>query len=115
MGSGATNESKCVKPQTIFSKLEGFLEDLEEHIYDFENEKFRSLNEFKNSKNKILIEDLQKLSGEELYQLRIILSKISSKSDLEKKNLKLNACENKLQNLYMKFSEITIDKIQMIE
>lgn len=115
MGSGAAKEIDCVKPKTIFSRLEGFIDELEKCLNDFNNEEFETLEQFQNSKNKLCIEDIQKSSNEELYLIRQSLSKSNSRSDYDSKTNKLNDLEQKLQNLYMKNCEIITNKIQPFE
>jgi len=113
MGSGINKENnEIVNQNLLFKKIEDLIKIFDNHLIELEQKEFDIMEELNSLELKVNIDNIQNNINEELINLRKKINKIKDNKELNLNQKRLNIINDKIQNLYVKYSEIIKNKIK---
>ena len=113
MGSGINKENNDIVNQNLlFKKVEDLIKIFDNHLIELEQKEFDTMEELNSLELKINIDNIQNSINEELINLRKKIKEITDNKELNSNQKRLNIINDKIQNLYVKYSEIIKNKIK---
>ena len=113
MGSGINKENNDIVNQNLlFKKVEDLIKIFDNHLIELEQKEFDTMEELNSLELKVNIDNIQNSINEELINLRKKIKEITDNKELNSNQKRLNITNDKIQNLYVKYSEIIKNKIK---
>jgi hypothetical protein len=113
MGSGINKENnEIVNQNLLFKKIEDLIKIFDNHLIELEQKEFDTMEELNSLELKVNIDNIQNSINEELINLRKKIKEITDNKELNSNQKRLNITNDKIQNLYVKYSEIIKNKIK---
>ena len=113
MGSGINKENnEIVNQNLLFKKIEDLIKTFDNHLIELEQKEFDTMEELNSLELKVNIDNIQNSINEELINLRKKIKEITDNKELNSNQKRLNITNDKIQNLYVKYSEIIKNKIK---
>ena len=113
MGSGINKENNDIVNQNLlFKKVEDLIKIFDNHLIELEQKEFDTMEELNSLELKINVDNIQNSINEELINLRKKIKEITDNKELNSNQKRLNITNDKIQNLYVKYSEIIKNKIK---
>ena len=113
MGSGINKENnEIVNQNLLFKKIEDLIKIFDNHLIELEQKEFDTMEELNSLELKINIDNIQNSINEELINLRKKIKEMTDNKELNSNQKRLNIINDKIQNLYVKYSEIIKNKIK---
>jgi hypothetical protein len=113
MGSGINKENNDIVNQNLlFKKVEDLIKIFDNHLIELEQKEFDTMEELNSLELKINIDNIQNSINEELINLRKKIKEMTDNKELNSNQKRLNIINDKIQNLYVKYSEIIKNKIK---
>jgi hypothetical protein len=113
MGSGINKENnEIVNQNLLFKKIEDLIKIFDNHLIELEQKEFDTMEELNSLELKVNIDNIQNSINEELINLRKKIKEITDNKELNSNQKRLNIINDKIQNLYVKYSEIIKNKIK---
>ena len=113
MGSGINKENNDIVNQNLlFKKVEDLIKIFDNHLIELEQKEIDTMEELNSLELKINIDNIQNSINEELINLRKKIKEMTDNKELNSNQKRLNIINDKIQNLYVKYSEIIKNKIK---
>jgi hypothetical protein len=113
MGSGINKENNDIVNQNLlFKKVEDLIKIFDNHLIELEQKEFDTMEELNSLELKINVDNIQNSINEELINLRKKIKEMTDNKELNSNQKRLNIINDKIQNLYVKYSEIIKNKIK---
>ena len=113
MGSGINKENNDIVNQNLlFKKVEDLIKIFDNHLIELEQKEFDTMEELNSLELKINIDNIQNSINEELINLRKKIKEMTDNKEINSNQKRLNIINDKIQNLYVKYSEIIKNKIK---
>ena len=115
MGSGINKNNEIINQKLFFKKLEDLIKMFENHLIELEQKEFDTIEELNSFELKVNIDNIQNDINEELINIRKKVNEIKDNKEFNSNQKKLNSLNDKIQNLYVKNSEIIKNKIKPLD
>ena len=113
MGSGINKENNDIVNQNLlFKKVEDLIKIFDNHLIELEQKEFDTMEELNSLELKINVDNIQNSINEKLIKLRKKIKEMTDNKELNSNQKRLNIINDKIQNLYVKYSEIIKNKIK---
>ncbi len=113
MGSGINKENNDIINQNLlFKKVEDLIKIFDNHLIELEQKEFDTMEELNSLELKINVDNIQNSINEELINLRKKIKEMTDNKEINSNQKRLNIINDKIQNLYVKYSEIIKNKIK---
>ncbi len=113
MGSGINKENNDIVNQNLlFKKVEDLIKIFDNHLIELEQKEFDTMEELNSLELKINVDNIQNSINEELINLRKKIKEMTDNKEINSNQKRLNIINDKIQNLYVKYSEIIKNKIK---